>query len=385
MLSFKTFEDFARPFATLGLVGLLAFSVSACTEAKTEPVAAVRPVKVVEIASADTTRSLQYSGTVKARTEMNQGFRVAGKIVEREVNIGDRVKPGDVLARIDATDYALAVKTAEANLAATQKQVDTAELARNRAQELFGKKFASQAQLDEAQLGYQQAVAARDAATSSLQQAKNQVAYTELKADRKGIVTTIGADTGQVVGIGTPVVTVAVDGEKEIQIAVPETEISHFKPGQGVDVGFWTDDKLSLPGKVREVAGSADPQSRTFSVRVSLADDARVLLGMTATVEAKVAAKQNLASVPLEALAKKDGGTIVWVADRATSSVHARSVTVADFAPGGVRIAKGLQAGDLVVAAGTQFMSENLKVKLPDAATEQADALHAAEVTSALR
>jgi RND family efflux transporter MFP subunit len=385
MLSFKTFEDFARPFATLGLVGLLAFSVSACTEAKTEPVAAVRPVKVVEIASADTTRSLQYSGTVKARTEMNQGFRVAGKIVEREVNIGDRVKPGDVLARIDATDYALAVKTAEANLAATQKQVDTAELARNRAQELFGKKFASQAQLDEAQLGYQQAVAARDAATSSLQQAKNQVAYTELKADRKGIVTTIGADTGQVVGIGTPVVTVAVDGEKEIQIAVPETEISHFKPGQGVDVGFWTDDKLSLPGKVREVAGSADPQSRTFSVRVSLADDARVLLGMTATVEAKVAAKQNLASVPLEALAKKDGGTIVWVADRATSSVHARPVTVADFAPGGVHIAKGLQAGDLVVAAGTQFMSENLKVKLPDAATEQADALHAAEVTSALR
>jgi len=385
MLSFKTFEDFVRPFATLGLVGLLAFSVSACTEAKTEPVAAVRPVKVVEIASADATRSLQYSGTVKARTEMNQGFRVAGKIVEREVNIGDRVKPGDVLARIDATDYALAVKTAEANLAATQKQVDTAELARNRAQELFGKKFASQAQLDVAQLGYQQAVAARDAATSSLQQAKNQVAYTELKADRKGIVTTIGADTGQVVGIGTPVVTVAVDGEKEIQIAVPETEISHFKPGQGVDVGFWTDDKLSLPGKVREVAGSADPQSRTFSVRVSLADDTRILLGMTATVEAKVAAKQNLASVPLEALAKKDGGTIVWVADRATSSVHARPVTVADFAPGGVRIAKGLQAGDLVVAAGTQFMSENLKVKLPDATTEQADALHAAEVTSALR
>jgi multidrug efflux pump subunit AcrA (membrane-fusion protein) len=84
-------------------------------------------------------------------------------------------------------------------------------------------------------------------------------------------------------------------------------------------------------------------------------------------------------------LAKKDGGTIVWVADRATSSVHARPVTVADFAPGGVHIAKGLQAGDLVVAAGTQFMSENLNVKLPDAATEQADALHAAEVTSALR
>src|SRR6185312_534276 len=124
----------------------------------------------------------------------------------------------------------------------------------------------SQADLDGATLGYQQAVATRDAAASALQQAQNQVGYTELKTDRSGIVTAIGADSGQVVGVGTPVVTVAVDGEKEIQIA-----------------------------------GSADPQSRTFSVRVSLPDDPRVLLGMTATVEATVGTKRPLASVPLEA------------------------------------------------------------------------------------
>ena len=123
---------------------------------------------------------------------------------------------------------------------------------------------------------------------------------------------------------------------------------------------------MRLAGKVREVAGSADPQSRTFSVRVSLPDDPRVLLGMTATVEATVGTKRPLASVPLEAMAEKDGKPIVWVADRDTSTVHSRSVTVADFAPDGVRVAKGLQPGDLVVAAGTQFMSENLKVKLPD-------------------
>jgi RND family efflux transporter MFP subunit len=385
MPSFKTFKGVARPFATLGLLAILAASVSACSEAKTEPAATIRPVKVVEIAKADANREFDYSGEVKARTEMNLGFRVAGKIVERLVDIGERVNPGDVLARIDATDYALAVKTAEANLAAAEKQAETARLAQSRAQELFGKKFASQAQLDEAQLSSQQALAARDAAASSLQQAKNQVGYTELKADREGIITAIGADTGQVVGVGTPVVTVAVDGEKEIQIAVPETDISHFSPGQAVKVSFWTDDQLRLPGKVREVAGSADPQSRTFSVRVSLADDPRVLLGMTATVAATVAAKRPMASIPLEALAQKDGKAVVWVADRDTSTVQARAVPVADFAPDGVRVAQGLQPGDLVVAAGTQFMSENLKVRLPDEVQSQETQPVAMQETSVLR
>lgn len=385
MLSFKDPRSTARSFAALGLLGLLALSVSACSEAQTEPVATVRPVKVVEIAGADATRTLRYSGAVKARTEMNLGFRVAGKVVERLADIGDRVKPGDVLARIDATDYALAVKTAEANLAATEKQVETVRMTQSRAEALFGKKFASQAQLDEARLGTQQALAARDAAASSLEQAKNQVGYTELKADRKGIVTAISADTGQVVGIGTPVVAVAVDGEKEIQIAVPETEISHFKPGQPVEVGFWTDDDLKLPGTVREVAGSADPQSRTFSVRVSLADDPRVLLGMTATVKATVANRRPLADIPLEAMAEQDGKPIVWVADRDTSTVHARPIVVAGFAPDGVRVAQGLQPGDLVVAAGTQFMSENLKVKLPAAAGAKAEEPFSTQATSALR
>lgn len=385
MFSFKDIRSTARFLTSLSMLGLLAVSLTACSEAKTEPVATVRPVKVVEIAKADTTRQLRYSGAVKARTEMNLGFRVAGKIVERLVDIGDRVNPGDILARIDATDYALAVRTAEANLAATEKQVETVRLTQKRAEELFGKKFASQAQLDEAQLGTQQALAARDAAASSLQQAKNQVGYTDLKADRKGIVTMIGADTGQVVGVGTPVVAVAVDGEKEIQIAVPETDISHFRPGQPVEVGFWTDDQLRLAGKVREVAGSADPQSRTFSVRVSVADDPRVLLGMTATVEASVATRRPLASIPLEAMTEKDGKPIVWVADRDTSTVHARAIVVVDFSDDGIRVAQGLQPGDLVVAAGTQFMSENLKVKLPGIAVSQAEKPVSAQTTSALR
>ncbi|WP_246299710.1 efflux RND transporter periplasmic adaptor subunit [Sinorhizobium psoraleae] len=357
---------------------VIAAALSACSEEKVETKEVIRPVKVVEVAGGGSVRELDYSGSVKARTEMNLGFRVNGKITERLVNIGDRVKPGDLLARVDPTDYQLAVKSAEATLAAAEKQVETTALTRTRAEQLFTKEFSSKAQLDQAALLYDQAVSTRDAAASSLDQAKNQVTYTDLKSDQNGIVTAINADIGQVVGTGTPVVTVAVDGEKEVQIAVPEMDISEFKPGKTVKARFWSDDALVLDGKVREVSGSADQQSRTFSVRVSLPTDPRVLLGMTATIEA-VANAQPSVSIPLSALAEKDGRKVVWVVDRDSSTVHARDVKLAEFTGDGVRVAEGLEQGDLVVAAGTQFMTEDLKVKLP-AAEQQAALTETGEV-----
>ncbi|WVT76836.1 efflux RND transporter periplasmic adaptor subunit (plasmid) [Sinorhizobium chiapasense] len=360
--------------ATIALISTLSTALAGCSEEKSETADVVRPVKVVEIAQADAARQLSYSGAVRARTEMNLGFRVSGKIVERIVNVGDRVNVGDLLARIDATDYELAVRSATANLEAAERQVETVELVRDRAKQLLARKFASQAQFDQAVLSYNQAVATRDATKSALSQAKNQVVYTSLVADRPGIVTAINADVGQVVGSGTPVATVAVEGEKEVQVAVPETEIGNFKAGLPVKVGIWSDAGLSLDGTVREVAGSADQQSRTFSVRVSLPNDPRVLLGMTATVEASAGSGTPFVSVPLSALAEKDGYPIVWVVDRGTETVRSRPVTLADFTTDGVRVTEGLNVGDLVVAAGTQFMTDDLKVTISNDTTRQAAA-----------
>ncbi|MGO6788938.1 efflux RND transporter periplasmic adaptor subunit [Rhizobium ruizarguesonis] len=376
MFSLKTLSHRMPSVASLVLVGAIGIGISACSEEKAEVKEVIRPVKVVEIAKAGDTRKLDYSGSVKARTEMNLGFRVAGKITERLVDIGDRVTPGDVLARVDATDYQLAVKTAEANLAAAEKGVETADLVNKRNQQLFDKNVSPKSQLEQASLSYDQAVSSRDAAVSALDQAKNQVSYAELKADHNGIVTTINADVGQVVASGTPVVAVAVDGEKEVQIAVPENDIAEFKPGKTVKASFWADDRLVLDGKVREVSGSADQQSRTFAVRVSLPNDPQVLLGMTATIEADVSNGNSYVSIPLSALAEKDGKQMVWTVDRDTATVHGRDIKVADFAGDGVHVTEGLDTGDLVVSAGTQFMSENLKVKVPDqqsalAATDQ--------------
>lgn len=348
-----------------------ALALAGCSQEKAEVKDIIRPVKVVEIAQAHDTRMLSYSGSVRARTESALAFRVNGKITERLVDIGQHVAPGDVLARIDPTDYDLSVKSAQATLDAAERQVETTELARKRAEQLFAKNFSPKSQLEQATLTYDQAVATRDSARSSLDQAKNQVGYTDLKADEDGIVTAVNADVGQVVGSGSPVVTVAVDGEKEVLIAVPEMEIAEFKPGKSVKAGFWSDNTLTLDGKVREVAGSADTQSRTFAVRVSLPNDPRVLLGMTANIEASAANEKQLVSIPLSALAKQDSQAIVWTVDRGADTVHARPVKVAEFAADGVRVTEGLKPGDIVVAAGTQFMTENLKVKLAGGVAQQ--------------
>jgi len=166
-----------------------------------------------------------------------------------------------------------------------------------------------------------------------------------------------------------------------VLIAIPELDIAQFRPGKTVKASFWSDAALTLQGRVREVAGSADPQSRTFAVRVSLPNDPKVLLGMTANIEASADSARQLVSIPLSALGKKDDQPIVWTVDRTAETVHARAVNIADFTGDGVRIAEGLKPGDVVVSAGTQFMTEGLKVKLEGIAGQQSAAADLANLT----
>lgn len=358
-----------RRMTMLILPAMALSTLSGCSDesatAAVEP--AARPVKTVEIVQSSDTRQLRYSGTVAARSEAAIGFRVAGKIVERLVDVGDRVPAGAVLARIDIADYDLQLRSAEATLQSAERQVETAKLAFERAQGLYQKQVTTKAQLEQAQLTLNQALASRDSAASSVTQARNQVEYGSLTSDKAGIVTAVSADIGQVVAAGSPVITVAADGEKEAVIAVPESEVLAFSSGQNVDVSFWASEDLSVRGTVREIAGSADTTSRTFNVRVSLPDDKRILLGMTARVVAAAPTASKLYEVPLAALAKDASDqTIVWAVDVEKSTVTPKPVTVKEFSDAGVMIAKGLKPGDVVVVAGAQFMSENMKVKLTD-------------------
>lgn len=352
------------------LVALALVALAAC---KKEEAAAptgepVRPVKTLTVTGDAETRVLRYSGSVRARVETALGFRVPGKIVQRLVDVGERIDAGRVLARLDPTDLKLALQTAEANVVAAKARVKVAEDSRARARTLNTKGFVADSNLDRAALEADQAVAALEAAVSARDQAANQAAYADLVAGADGIVTDIRADVGQVVAAGTPVAVLARDDEKEVAIAVPEQDVVRFAKDQKVAVRFWADRDLVLDGRVREIAGSADPASRTYAIRVALADDARVRLGMTATVEAVVPVSGPGIVVPLAALTRAEGRDRVWVVDAATATVAPRDVVLGAVAPEGVRVAGGLAVGDVVVTAGTQFLTPGRKVHLPSAA-----------------
>ncbi|THV21077.1 efflux RND transporter periplasmic adaptor subunit [Peteryoungia ipomoeae] len=353
----------------LSLPILMMLALTACNDsvaqapAETSP----RPVKVIEVQPLQNGSVLRYSGIVTARSEAPTGFRVAGKITERLVDVGDRVSAGQLLARLDGTDLALQLDSAKASLEAAERQVETAQFAETRAANLFAQKVTTKAQLEQAELSLNQAIANRDSARAALAQAQNQLSYSELRADTDGIVTAVSADAGQVLPAGNPVVTLATDGERDALIAVPENEILSFSAGKKVQVNLWAKEGVSFEGTIREVAGSADPASRTFAVKIGLGNRNDALLGMTARVLVNTDAKATRFELPLSALTQ-DGArqAIVWKVDRGGQTAHAKPVTLEAFSDKGVQISEGLSAGDLVVVAGTQFMQENLKVALDD-------------------
>jgi RND family efflux transporter MFP subunit len=347
------------PVLTIGL-GL---ALGACTQEQARAPEPVRPVKVVKAEANAATREIVFSGAVKARVEASLGFRVAGKVAERLVSVGDSVAPGQVLARLDTADLALAVRSAEANVGSARSRRDVADAALSRNKALFAKGFIARSVLDARQLEFDQAAAALNAAISARDEAANQIAYADLKADAAGIVTEVRAEAGQVVAAGSPVVVVARDGDKEAAIAVPESEIRYFAVNKQLAARFWADRTIALTGTVREVAGSADPASRTFAVRVSLPADARLRLGMTTTVSAEVAADGGGIVLPTASLAERDGKPVVWIVDPASETVTARDVETAGFAADGIRIGSGVAPGELVVTAGTQFMTPGKKVR----------------------
>jgi multidrug efflux system membrane fusion protein len=213
-------------------------------------------VRTLIVGAGDTANSgtgRSYSGEVRARIETTLGFRIAGKIVERRADVGQAVKPGQVLARLDPADATLQATQAEA-----QRALAAADLARTR--DLKAKNFVSAAALDARETTLK-------AAEAQAQLSKNQASYTTLVADRAGVIGQVLAEPGQVVAVGQAVFRMAPDGDREIAIAIPEGEVAAFKPGQAAEVSFWSAGSAAKPlaGRLREVSPVADPVTRTFA------------------------------------------------------------------------------------------------------------------------
>jgi len=326
----------------------------------------VRPVKVALVAAASPMRALSYSGVVRPRVESALGFRVPGKIVARAVNVGDRIEVEQTIARLDETDLKLAENAARATVASARSRRDVASDNLERAKVLLPKAIISQAAYDTRRNELDAAAAALDAAEAQLRQAVNAVGYATLRPDKAGIVTSVMAEPGQVVGAGQAVVTLAESGETEVAIAVPEQDAARISVGQKAKVTLWAGSGVNVDGRMREIAGQADPVSRTYAARISIdAPPQAMRLGMTALVALTIEDESIPMVVPLTALAEENGNQIAFVVDTASKVVRKTMVSVAGIAEGGARIASGLQAGDLIVTAGVQFLQDGMRIRLP--------------------
>ncbi len=344
------------------------FAASLLLAACTRPVATeepVRAVKVVTVGLDGLHSGAEFAGEVRARVESRLGFRVAGKIVRRQVELGQRVKAGDVLAQLDPRDYKLALEAARAQVAAAATNRDLAAADFKRFKELRDQNYISSAELERRESGLKAAQAQLEQAQAQSSGQGNQAAYTTLVADVSGVVTAVEAEVGQVVAAGTPVVRIAQDGARDVVFAVPEDKVALIGIGSAVEVREWSS-KATHQGLVREVAASADAVTRTFGLKVALDAKDALALGTTVSVLPKALDRSAAQAIklPTSALRQDGPSTAVWLLDSGSMTVKLQPVQIAATDGNEVVIASGLQAGMQVVVAGVHVLSPGQKITI---------------------
>lgn len=342
--------------------------LAACSKAP-EKVEDIRPVRVTVLSPANADVTSELPGAVQARYESQLGFRVGGKIIARQVDVGTVVKRGQVLMRLDPKDLQLAQAQAVAAVSSAASNRDTAKADLKRYQELRGKNFVSQAVLDAKDTAFKAAQATYDQAEAAFKGQLNQTAYATLESDVDGVVTAINAEAGQVVAAGTPVVSVARQGAKEVVVGAPENQVDQLRRSSDVQVRLWADPKQLIRGTVREVSPIADPVTRTYAIKIAIPDDTpNVKLGMTAYAAFISKTSDDAIKVPLTALLRVQDHSVVWVVEgAAVRQVRQVPIEITGQHGNEVWIRGALKAGQQVVTAGVNQLKPGQKVTILDA------------------
>ena len=352
--------------ALFPLVSTLALSLAlgACTEQKPEA-ERPRPVKTMVVAPSPSTVELSQTGEIQPRVETDVGFLVEGRMTARLVEIGQTVKPGDVIATLDDTRLANDLRAAEADLASAATSADLARINLDRQRQLFERDIVARARFEEAESNARVAESRRVAAASTLANARRRVEYARLTATTAGVVTAIGANTGQVVSAGQMVVRIAATLEKDAVFHVSEQVITRVPDDVVVSVALVSDPAVTARGTVREVSPAADPTTRTYRVRVTLVNPpARMTLG--ASIVGRVdLPTEPLVALPAAALAALDGKPAVFTVATATGQLSLKPVEIARYTDGEIFVSSGLQNGDVVVVAGVTRLRPSQIVTYP--------------------
>jgi membrane fusion protein, multidrug efflux system len=324
----------------------------------------VRPVRTVTVAKQETGEPVVLTGHIQAQDEAALAFRISGRMIERPVNLGDRVEPGQVIAKLDPENERNTLRSAEAALTAAQGQLNYARNHFDRQRQLLANGHTTRARFDQAQKALQNAQSSVDNATAQLQIARDRVGYTTLKADAAGTVTARGAEPGEVVQAGQMIVRLARQGGLDAVFDVPAQLLRAAPKDSQITVRLIDDSTVTATGQVREVAPQADPVTRTFEVKVALNDQPPAMrLGATVTGSMTLESGPVI-EIPASSLTQFNRQPAVWIVDPKNLTVSLRNVELARHDPEAVVIAQGLDTGDIVVTAGVQALHPGEKVRL---------------------
>jgi len=415
--------------AHIGAMMAVAALLVAC--AKPEPVPEpVRPVQLMQVRIGGTTETAVFAGEVKPRHEIELGFRIGGKVIARNVDVGARVARGESLARLDPADVALQADAQKSAVAAAETEYRYAKAEFDRYENLRQQKFISESALDQKRNALDANRAKWEQARSQLSVTQNQAGYAALVAPESGVITAVSVESGQVVTAGQTVMKLAREDEREVAISVPESRIAEFRtagppqgakrapsggsaaatpqawgstpgaaaPTQGANwdpsggsaaatpqawgsapsaptlgVFLWANPQRIYTARVREISPAVDAITRTFAVRVTILDpDPALHLGMTANVVVAATEARDTALLPLTSIYRKGDASAVWIYDDKSHTVNLRPVVVGQFREDGVIVTSGVAGGEWIVTAGVHKLREGETVRRYEGLTETA-------------
>lgn len=350
-----------RIFASAALPVL---ALSACSQQSETQEPQARPVRTVTVEKTESGIPLVLTGRIESADEASLGFRIAGRMFERTVRVGDRVEAGQIVARLEPQNEMNALRSAQASLAAAQAQLVEASNRYDRQAKLLSQGWTTRANYDQAEKSRQTARAQVDAAEAQVDAAHDLVSFTELKADAPGVVTSVGAEPHEVVQAGQMIVRLARHEGRDAVFDVPAQALRNAEGDSEVLVHLTDDPKITAKGRVREVAPQADPVTRTFQVKVGLTDPPEGMrLGATVTGSVNSNAGPTI-EIPASSLTRINDRPSVWVVDTNTATVALRNVDVARFDPATVVVAEGLDSGEVIVTAGVQALHPGQKIRI---------------------
>jgi RND family efflux transporter MFP subunit len=338
--------------------------LAACNKEQEASAPQPRPVRTVTVGKSEAGAPVTLTGRIEAKDEVNLAFRIAGRLLENNLRLGDRLETGQVVARLEPQNEENALRSAEAALAAAQAQLTQAQNHFERQDTLLNQGWTTRANHDQALKAMQTAQAQVDAAQAQLKTAHDLVSFTQLEADAPGVITAVGPRAGAVVQAGQMIATLARKDGRDAVFDVPAPVLRAASPDPEIIVHLTSDPSVTAHGRVREVAPQADPVTRTFEVRVGLTDPPPAML-LGATVTGQMSSEAGpVIDVPASALTRIDQKPAVWIVDPSTLTVSPRNVDVLRFDPGTVVVSGGLDTGEIVVTAGVQALHNGQKVRL---------------------